>query len=82
MTAIIVTTEALPEAIAISGDQFTVPLSSDGAEPASHMGCNWVGCPTDVQTALAALAGATLADSWAEALAAAQVTRVVPQDQF
>lgn len=81
MTAIIVTNKSLPQAIAISGDQFTVPLSADGAEPTSHMGCNWQDCPKEVQAALAALSGVTLADSWAEAIAAAQVTRVVPQDQ-
>lgn len=66
MTAFIVKTETLAAAQAAAGDQFTVPLSADGQEPATHIGCNWVGCPAEIETTLAQIEGVSMGiDFWA-----------------
>lgn len=65
MTAIIVTAEALPDAEAIAGEQWTVPLSGAGDGPVTHMGCNWIGCPPEIEAALEHVNGAVMGlDFW------------------
>ncbi|MDD8022672.1 MAG: hypothetical protein PHX82_06140 [Paracoccaceae bacterium] len=60
MTAIIVTTQALTAAEAVAGAQWTVRLSPMGAEPATHIGCNWVAAPPDILDALARIEGGSI----------------------
>ncbi|MFD2173331.1 hypothetical protein [Rhodobacter lacus] len=50
MTAIIVRLGALAQAEAVAGAQWSVPLGSGGI--VTHMGCNWVGCPGEITSAL------------------------------
>lgn len=51
MTAFIVQIAFLAEAESIAGGpEFSIPLGS-GPE-ATHMGCNWVGCPDPIEAAL------------------------------
>jgi len=64
MTAIFVESENLSDAERVIGSPFTVPLSADGSEPASHWGCNWENCPATVLEALAGVIGCTIAESW------------------
>lgn len=64
MTAIIVTAEALPDAEAIAGEQLTVQLSDTGLDPVTHMGCNWIGCPPEIEAALEEIDGVLMADDF------------------
>jgi len=64
MTAFIVEADALGLAQAIAGAEFTVPLSADGIEPATHWGCNWAGCPAEMASALAQIGGLSRAEDW------------------
>ena len=66
MTAIIATQASLLAAEAVAGAQWTVPLSATGAEPATHMGCNWVNAPQDILDALTPIEGVSIGDNfWA-----------------
>ncbi|TNE67225.1 MAG: hypothetical protein EP336_08325 [Rhodobacteraceae bacterium] len=73
MTAILVTQTALSETEAAVGLQFNVRLSANGQEPASHLGCNWAGCPTEVVETLMVLEGVVIAEHWQELLTAEAV---------
>lgn len=78
MTAIIVSTEDLPNAITVCGDQFTVRLSANGDEPVTHFGCNWVNCPEELVSELAEISGITLGKSWEQTCASAGVQVINP----
>lgn len=79
MTAIIVTLEALSEAESLAGAQWGIALSPTGAAPATHRGCNWVGCPQALRTALAALEGVSLGEDWTALCADAGLARIAPE---
>lgn len=76
MTAIIVTLAAQPAAEAVAGPQWSVPLSSSGDYPATHMGCNWVGVPAAITDALAEIEGVEMGPVWSDLLTQLGLIRI------
>lgn len=80
MTAIIVTTQALAEAETVAGAQWSVPLSATGADPATHMGCNWAAAPQDILDALAPIEGVSMGDNFWDLCATLGLSRIMAED--
>lgn len=80
-TSIIVRLSSLDAAVSIAGDQFTVPLSSDGFEPATHKGCNWLNCPSEISVPLSGVEGVTLSQTWPEALQGSGLKVIQPPEE-
>jgi len=62
MAAFIVDAANLGTALAVEGASFSVGLSPDGQEPATHFGCNWTNIPSDAFAILSALPGMVVAN--------------------
>ncbi len=77
MTAIIATQAALPAAEAVAGQAWSVPLSAMGAEPATHMGCNWVNAPHDILDDLAPIDGVSMGDNFWDLCAMLGLSRIM-----
>ncbi len=80
MTAIIVTTQALAEAEAVAGAQWTVRLSPTGAEPSTHIGCNWVAAPQGILDALASIEGIAMGDDFLTLCDELGLSRIIPDE--
>lgn len=80
MTAYIATQSAIDNLNENLADQFTVRLSSDGAEPQTHWGMNWRDIPDEAAQALAVVEDITSgADFWA--LAESMTLKPVEADE-
>ncbi len=78
MTAFIVAHDVQARAEAIAGAVFGIELALE-AQP-THVGCNWAGCPEEIEQALGALEGVSVgADFW-ELCVQLGLAPVVPEE--